>query len=56
MTSFENFNSKKTCKLFNLKDKFDLFKDLISKDIFPKSLPYLQGKKELENQQQSIMF
>tara|TARA_Y100000591_G_scaffold302828_1_gene298240 strand:+ start:660 stop:812 length:153 start_codon:yes stop_codon:yes gene_type:complete len=49
MTSFENFNSKNTCKLFNLKEKFDLFKDLILKDIFPK-LPYLQGKKELENQ------
>ena len=36
MTSFENFNSKKTCKLFNLKNNFDFFKDLISKDIFPK--------------------
>ena len=44
MTSFENFNSKNTCKLFNLKDKFDLFKDLISKDIFPK-VTLLTGEK-----------
>lgn len=44
MTSFENFNSKNTCKLFNLKDKFDFFKDLISKDILPKVI-LLTGEK-----------